>query len=248
MARYSQTSKAAPPVIVQDQLREAWLIEFDFPQSYRRIVKLMERLVAARAAEKIPDTILLLEHEPVITLGLRTRPEHIPRGTEEIRRRGIAVEHSTRGGGPTYHGPGQIVLYPIFKLAGCNLGPSGMLGVLEETALRTIRKYGVGGFRREGMPGVWTAQGKVAAIGYRIRQAVTFHGLSLNIDCELWPFELIIPCGLRGERVSSLQEVLGDRCPPVREVRCVLARQLAELLHYRLRQVPIPVVLAAAPG
>lgn len=174
------------------------------PQPYRRFLPFMERLAAARAADQVTDTILLLEHEPVITCGLKTRAEDFLLDPEEIRNRGIAVERTSRGGGPTYHGPGQLILYPIVRLSTSPLARDGLLAALEEIARRTAADFGIRAFRRPGMPGIWTERGKLAAVGYRIRRDVSFHGLSFNVDCDLKPFSYINPCGLAGEKVTSV--------------------------------------------
>jgi len=192
----------------------------------------MERLAAARAADRVTDSVLLLEHEPVITVGLKTRPEDFLLDPAEIRIRGIAVERTSRGGGPTYHGPGQLVLYPIVRLSTLPLARGGLLAALEEIARRTAADFGIRAFRRPGMPGIWTERGKLAAVGYRIRRDVSFHGLSFNVDCDLAPFSYINPCGLSGGEVTSV--AVESACPPpLEEVRRCMVAHLDCLLGRR---------------
>lgn len=179
-----------------------------------------DALVAARIEEQIPDIVLCLEHAPVITLGNRGRANHLTVSPDELAHRSITLARSTRGGDVTYHGPGQLILYPIIHLGASEADAHGYLNNLEEIAIRTIKDYGVLAFRRPGMTGAWTANGKLAAIGIRLKKWVTSHGMSLNVCPDLTGFNNIVPCGLVGEAVSSLLQILGaGRCPSVGDVR-----------------------------
>lgn len=163
--------------------------------------------------------MLALEHEPVITLGRRARSTHLLVAPEELARRGMAFEVSSRGGDVTYHGPGQLVLYPILKLGEKEADAHGYLTNLEEIAIRTAASFGVTAHRRKGMSGAWTGAGKIAAIGFHIKRWVTLHGMSFNVAPDPGGFDLIVGCGLVGEPVASLKTVLGDACPRLSEVR-----------------------------
>jgi len=213
----------------------ALLIPFAEPAGYAETSLLQDELVAARQQDRIPDVVLVLEHKPVITLGIRARREHLLLAPELLRQRGIALEHSPRGGDVTYHAPGQLVLYPILKLTGAEADAHDYVTRLEEAAIRTAAHYGVEARRRTGKTGAWTEQGKLAAIGVKIRRWVTSHGMSFNVNLDLDGFSLIVPCGLHGEPVTSLQAILGNKTPPLAEVQEALLREFAALTHRSLR-------------
>lgn len=189
-----------------------------FPVPFTEGVALQERLAEARARDAIADTVLFLEHTPVVTLGARGRTAHLKLAPEDLAARGIELCPASRGGDVTYHGPGQLVLYPILKLGEQEADAHGYLANLEEVALRTAADFGVHAWRREGLNGLWTEAGKLAAIGFRIRRWVTMHGMSFNVDPDLSGFRTIVPCGLR-EPVTSLRVLLGERCPTLPAVR-----------------------------
>jgi lipoyl(octanoyl) transferase len=181
---------------------------------YARAAARQRELVAARIAGAVPDLLLLVEHEPVVTLGSSSREEHLLLDREEYRRRGIAVTATDRGGDVTYHGPGQLVAYPIIRLDPGERDLHGYLRAVEEAGLRALAAFGVEAFRAEGRTGLWTERGKVAAIGVHVRTWVTFHGMALNVDVDLAAFETIVPCGLDDRRVTSMAQVLAPRPPP----------------------------------
>lgn len=201
------------------------IITFPQPVSYALGLRLQEELVARRLAGEIGDTALLLEHEPVITLGIRAKAEHILLPPDELARRGIAVHTTPRGGDVTYHGPGQLVLYPIVMLEGPAADVHAYVASLEEIALRTAQAFGIEAYRRPGKTGIWTPAGKLAAIGVRFHRWVSSHGLSLNVDVAPGGFSAIVPCGLHGEPVASLATLLGPRCPSRDEVARVLRNE-----------------------
>ncbi len=219
---------------------------FDSPVPYAAAVRLQEALVAQRQADRIPDTILFLEHPPVITLGRRGRANFLLAPPEQLARLGVELHTASRGGDVTYHAPGQLVLYPILKLGGAEADSRRYLTNLEEIALRTAADCGVSAYRRAGKNGAWTDQGKIAAIGFHLKRWVSMHGLSLNVDLDLAGFQLIVGCGLVGEPVSSLRQILGDRCPPRHEVRAALARHVAEVLGRPLVPPPVAVTRLVA--
>ena len=201
---------------------KAWALYFNQPVAFSDGVKIQERLLAARAAGTIPDVVLFLEHQPVVTLGARGRKQSLLISPDQLARRGIEFAQATRGGDVTYHGPGQLILYPILRLGDCEADAHGYLYNLEEIALRTAADFGVRAFRRKGMNGAWTDSGKIAAIGFRLKRWITQHGLSFNVKPDLSGFETIVPCGLAGEPVTSLEKILGAACPSVAQVRDAL--------------------------
>lgn len=196
-----------------------WALWLDSPIPYEVGVRLQESVHARRVAGTIPDTLFVLQHRPTITLGRRGRTGHLRLPLEEYARRGLDLVRAGRGGDVTCHGPGQWVLYPILKLGERKADAHGYLFNLEEIALRTCADFGVEAGRREGKSGAWTAQGKIAAIGFHIRRWVSIHGMSFNVSNALDGFETIVPCGLTGESVTTLARILGDRCPALDIVR-----------------------------
>jgi lipoate-protein ligase B len=155
------------------------------------------------------DTLILTEHEPVLTLGRNADRSHILAGEDELRRMRIDVVPVERGGNVTYHGPGQLVAYPIVDLTEFGRDIRQYVGALEDSALRLLRRFGVEGERRPGTPGIWAGNGKIASIGVFVSRWVTLHGIAINIDPDLSHFDLIEPCGLAGVRMTSLALELG---------------------------------------
>jgi len=214
---------------------EARLLRVKSPAVYSDICGLQDRLAADRLADRIPDTVIFLEHTPVITLGMSAKPAHVLASPDSLARLGIELCKSPRGGDVTYHGPGQLVMYPIMKLTGKDADVRAYVARLEEVAIRTAGDFNVQAFRRSGKTGAWTEDGKIAAIGVRIRKWVACHGLSLNVNPDMAAYENIVPCGLKGEPVSSLAEILGDSCPTVAKVRTSMARHFEEVFDRFLR-------------
>ncbi|OYV64479.1 MAG: hypothetical protein B7Z72_13185 [Gemmatimonadetes bacterium 21-71-4] len=169
-----------------------------------------EDRIAGRASQ---DALLLLEHPPVVTLGRGTRAASLPVAPELLRRRGIEVFEIERGGDVTYHGPGQLVGYPIFDLSGSGLrrDPHWFLRRLEAALIEALTEFHIAGERREGYTGVWTGGGsrKIASIGIHVRQWVTWHGFALNVTTDLSPFDLIVPCGIPDVVMTSVANELG---------------------------------------
>ena len=196
---------------------------------YAEGLDLQKQFVEARHAERIGNTLLLLEHPPVLTLGRNSDRSNILASDELLARRGVEVHEINRGGDVTYHGPGQLVGYPIIDLrsvtsseTGRRLGPVDYVRWLEEVLIRACADFGVRTHRVAGRTGVWTMAGgsipekKVAAIGVHISRGITSHGFALNVTTDLRDFELIVPCGISDRAVTSLDlEVEADIDPPV---------------------------------
>ena len=181
----------------------------------------------------IPDTLLLLEHDPVFTLGRNARKEHILLPIEVLEARGYAVFDCGRGGDVTYHGPGQIVGYPILELPEGRRDVHRYVRDLEEVLIRVLAPYGVTGERIPGLTGVWVGNEKVAAIGVRISRWVTSHGFALNVHNDLAPFDLVVPCGIRDKGVTSLARLLG-RPVAVDEVASRLGEEMGEIFDRKV--------------
>jgi lipoyl(octanoyl) transferase len=178
----------------------------------------MQKLVAeARGKDLIPDTLLLLEHPRVITLGRGAKEENLLGTREELRERGYEIYETNRGGDVTYHGPGQIVGYPILDLKPDRKDVRKYVTALEELMIRVAADYGIKAERVAGRTGIWTPQGKLGAIGVHISRWITTHGFAFNVTTELSDFGAIIPCGISDAGVTSLSQLLG-RALPLAEV------------------------------
>lgn len=215
--------------------QETSILIFGNPPSYPDVCRFQERLVEQRLAGDIPDTLVVLEHRPVITAGTSAKPGHVLAGRSKLARLGVSLCRSPRGGDVTYHGPGQIVMYPILKLLDAEADLRAYVGRLEEIAIRTAADFGVEAFRRKGKIGAWTGHGKIAAIGVRARRWVTSHGLCFNVDVDLAAYSLIVPCGLAGEPVTSLKAILGAGCPGVARVRRAMIGHFSEVMGRKIR-------------
>jgi lipoate-protein ligase B len=179
-------------------------------EPYQRTWELQHRLVKARQEGRIDDILILLEHEPVITVGRAGDLSHVLASADELQEAGIQVHRIERGGDVTYHGPGQLVGYPILHLEAHHLGVSDYMHALEEVLIRTLSDFGLPAHTRDGIVGVWARRGKIAALGARVERGVTYHGFALNIAPNLEHFALIVPCGLVDARVTSMEQGLGQ--------------------------------------
>jgi len=167
---------------------------------YLEAVELQSRLRERRQAGEIPDTLLLLEHPPVYTKGRRSERADLPMGEEWYWSQGIEVHETTRGGRVTYHGPGQIVGYPIMAITDV----IAYLRTMEAAMIRALADEGVEAEVREGLTGVWVGDRKIGSIGVHVSRGVTMHGFAINVDGDLQPWEWIVPCGIDGVRMTSL--------------------------------------------
>lgn len=203
--------------------------------AYADYSDLQERLVERRIAGEIGDTLLLAEHDPVLTSGRDGGEDQILVEPEALRRVGLDVVATDRGGSITYHGPGQLMIYPILDLGGFGSDIHLHVRRLEEVVIRVLSGWGIGGERRPGYPGVWVSRTKIAAVGVGVRKWVTSHGAVLNLDPDLAAFRLINPCGLRGAAVTSVAEQLGGS----REELCTRVEPLtrADLRAQAVREV-----------
>jgi len=183
--------------------------------SYGDALALQRDVAARRIAGTLDhDVLLLVEHPPVITLGRGFQPQNLPVPRETLEARGIAVHEIDRGGDVTYHGPGQLVGYPIFDLGGHRRDLHWFLRQMEEALITALAAFGIPGERNPGYTGVWTQNRKIASIGIHVRQWVTWHGFALNVTTDLSYFDLIVPCGIPDVQMTSIQQELGERFPP----------------------------------
>jgi len=205
-------SRAAPPAA---PITAWWLGR----TGYRDAWDLQHRLVAARAAGLVGDQLVLLEHEPVLTLGRHSDPSHVLASAAELASRRIELIETERGGEVTYHGPGQLTAYPIVKLADRGLLVRPLVRALEAALVATCDALGVAAEPKPGYPGCWCVDGtrKIGAIGVRIEHGVSYHGIALNVTVRLSHFELIDACGLPGLESTSIARELGKALEPSTE-------------------------------
>ncbi len=225
-------------------LHACWLGRVPYGQAH----DLQQRLVAARQRGEVPDTLLLLEHLPVVTLGRGAHAEHLLLSTEALRARGFEVHEVGRGGDVTYHGPGQLVAYPIVELPEARRDVRRYVATLEETMIRLCARHGLRAGRLPRFNGCWLGVDedepgpprKVGAVGVRISRWVTMHGFAFNVAPDLSHFGLIVPCGIPDKPVTSLQREGVETLPTVREEADAAAEILAELLDLRLHWTLAP--------
>lgn len=220
------------------ELRTEWLGRIDYRAAWDR----QHQLVADRVAGTIPDTLLLLEHDPILTLGRHADPAHVLASPELLAARGIELLQVERGGEVTYHGPGQLVAYPIVRLADAGLLLRPLVRALEGAMADVAATYGVAADRRDGYPGCWVDPTgpfprKLGALGLRVEKGVTYHGIALNIATDLADFGLIDPCGMTGLTVTSIARELswtGDAARPDTAIVEDAGRRYAAALAQRL--------------
>ncbi len=218
--------------------------------SYAEGLRVQAELIAARKAGTIADTLVLLEHPPVLTLGRNAHRSNILASDELLAAKGVAIHEVNRGGDVTYHGPGQLVGYPIIDLRGDlpgkkgpHLGPVDYVRLLEEVLIRSCREFGVNTQRITGRTGVWTLAGgsvqekKIAAIGVHVSQGVTSHGFALNVTTDLRDFDWIVPCGITDRAATSLEQEVDDPhvlAPTMENARNVAARYFGAIFQRQM--------------
>lgn len=231
------------PVLEQRPIEARWLGRID----YREAHALQKRLVDQRSEARIADQLLLLEHPAVLTLGRNSDPAHILASADELRARGIEVIQVERGGEVTYHGPGQLVAYPIVALARRGLMIRPFVRALEAALVATCAAHRVAAERRAGHPGSWCdadgpAPRKIGALGLRIERGVTYHGIALNVTVDLADFALIDPCGMPGVVSTSIAAERGElsaapSSESVQRAAAIFARAFADAVGARLEGI-----------
>ena len=200
-------------------MRAVWLGRVPYDDAFAH----QNRLFEARKAGSIPDTLLLLEHPHVVTLGRRGAATDLLDGPRWLEANGIEVHQTDRGGETTYHGPGQLVVYPIISIRAARIGPVAYVRLLEQSVIDTLRQFGIDGHRVVGKTGVWVggepgakpvkgknpAGAKIAAIGVRVSSGITKHGLALNVSTDLNYYSRIVPCGMPDLSVASIESLTG---------------------------------------
>ena len=166
----------------------------------------VQRRWHARCVARRTNALLLTQHQPVITLGYRRPGEQVRLSAVQLRAKGLRVEYTERGGGATYHAPGQLVVYPVFSSLLHKYGVRRFITQLEEVMRQTCLRFGVQASRQDGYPGVWVGEKKIGAVGIAVRRRVSLHGFALNVDLDLRPFADIVACGLADRGVTSLRQ------------------------------------------
>lgn len=197
---------------------------------------MQEQLLLARAEQRIDDTLLLLEHDPVLTLGRAGKREHVLASRELLDAQGVEIFETGRGGDVTYHGPGQLVGYPIIDLSPDRRDVRRYVSELEEVMIRMAAAYGLQAGRIAGLNGTWIEDRKIGAVGVRIQRWITMHGFAFNVATRLQAFELIVPCGIADKRVTSLTHEL-SRDVALDDVQTLAARIFGEVFECEPRLV-----------
>jgi lipoate-protein ligase B len=223
------------PQISRQHAAPMWLLEMGI-ELYESAWALQHSLVQARLQDTVPDVLMMLEHTPVITLGRRAESGNVLASPDVLKDAGISVFRVERGGDVTYHGPGQLVGYPILKLCEYGIGVSDYMHLLEEVIIRALRDLGLRAQRREGIIGVWIGPDKIASLGTRVERGVTYHGFALNINPAMEHFDFIIPCGITDGGVTSATREL-EHPVPMSQAKKAVRRWFAELFRVRLEPV-----------
>ena len=174
---------------------------------YRKAYAIQEKIHQDCYENRMQDTIIFQENDPIFTLGRNSSQDHLLRSKEELKELGIDLEYVDRGGDITYHGPGQLVISPILHIKNYSLSVHQYLRNLEETVIRLLRKYAIDGQRIPGMSGVWVGSEKIAAVGIAVQHGITRHGIAINVSLDLTHFNYIIPCGIQDKGVTSLEKL-----------------------------------------
>jgi lipoyl(octanoyl) transferase len=215
-AAIAQSSPPSSPCMTRPR-RPAVLVTFKEPVHYSAAWAIQQQFHAERLSGRRTDTLMLLEHLPVYTAGRRTKPAHLKPEDTSSDNPAVPIEAVNRGGSVTYHGPGQLVAYPILALSEHAPGARAYVHMLEEVLIRTLLQWDIPGHRVAKAPGVWThhqqSEVKIASIGARIDRGITLHGFALNVSNDLCPFSRIVPCGLNGCRMTSMMEIRQTAVP-----------------------------------
>ncbi len=209
---------------------------------YTNVLAMQREIARLRISKALPrDVLLLVEHPPVVTLGRGSRPENLSVSRQELERRGVELCEIERGGDITFHGPGQLVGYPIFDLSEHRPDLHWFMRQLEQSVIVALQDLGIGGERNEGYTGVWTGGRKIASIGIHVKQWVSWHGFALNVTTDLSYFDLIVPCGIRDVVMTSVERELKERTPPDVWSRTLnnVVMGFAEVFRLRPQMVPL---------
>jgi lipoate-protein ligase B len=201
---------------------------------FKAAFKLQQETVAARKENRVPDTLILVEHNPVYTLGRNSDPAYVLDSKQKLARRGIELVQTTRGGQVTYHGPGQLVGYPVINLKARNKGVLWYVEHLEKLLIKLLRKFDIESYADKKDRGVWIDGNKIAALGVRITRHVTMHGFALNVNVNLDDYTGIIPCGIKDKGVTSMHLIKPNIT--LEKIKPVLIETFKEVFEYNRQQ------------
>ena len=215
------------------------VLDFKGYQDYQKIWDIQKELVEKRIKDQIPDHLILVEHQHVVTTGRHADFSNLRVNEVELKKRGISLYKIERGGDITYHGPGQLVGYPIIKISSAIAGLRRFIHMLEDALQKTIESYGIETYITDKYVGVWHKNEKIVAIGVAFKKWVSYHGFAFNVNTDLSYFGLIIPCGLEDKGVTSLEKLLGHKVPmsEVKERFIHFFREVFSYQNVRIEQI-----------
>jgi lipoate-protein ligase B len=199
-------------------------------RDYKEVWDLQKTIHHERVDNRIPNTLILVEHDPVITLGKSGRQDNVLFPVASLESRGLKYYEIERGGDVTFHGPGQLVGYPIFNVKEGLTGIKPFIERIEDAIIETVSDFGINAYKREKFIGVWTEKGKICSIGIAVKRWVSFHGFALNVNTDLEYFDLIVPCGLKNVEMTSMQQILGRQLS-MDEVRETTIERFGSIFH-----------------
>lgn len=205
-------------------------------KEYKEVWDLQKKIHDMRVKQELPNILLLVEHDPVITMGKSAQEGNVLFPVEFLKERGVDFYHIERGGDATYHGPGQLVGYPIFNVHDGLAGIKPFINAMERAIIATLHSFGIEAYIKEKMIGVWTEKGKICSIGVAVKKWVSFHGFALNVNTDLSYFDLIVPCGLKNVEMTSMEQVLG-RGVEMNEVKKSIVRSFGDVFRQEIRNV-----------
>jgi len=204
-------------------------------EDYKKVWNIQKLIHQKRLEDKISDTLILVEHKPVITIGKGGKDNNILISMKLLKEKGVEFYRIERGGDVTYHGPGQIVGYPIFNIKDGFAGIKPFIFKIEDAVISALDDFKIEGKKKERQIGVWTDNGKICSIGIAVQRWVSFHGFALNVNTDLKYFDLIVPCGLKGIRMTSMGEILKKEVP-IDEVKKAIERNFARIFNKDARK------------
>jgi lipoyl(octanoyl) transferase len=202
-------------------------------RDYKEVWELQKTIHEKRVNEELSNTLLLVEHNPVITMGKSGQQQNVLFPVEFLKEKGVDFYRIERGGDATYHGPGQLVGYPIFNVRDGLAGIKPFIKRMEEAIIATLHSFGIDAYIKEKMIGVWTESGKICSIGVAVKKWVSFHGFALNVNTDLSYFDLIVPCGLKNVEMTSMEKVLGRKVD-MNEVKKSIVRSFGDVFEQEI--------------